>query len=278
MNRSLIGLKAGAALIAASLLAVGSAEACSVAAWSATNTTAAAGDVGGPAEGVRRYIGLCGLDADAVGKVVGENSPSNESIYRARFYFHPEITAGSAKIFSASGDDNATGGEVIGLTYNADGTLTLLGSGAEVASVNGLTSGNWYGVEITYRAGTELSMAVRGRADAVNTSAAASSGIPSANIGSHTLGFITSNGASGGGFQLDEFEASRSGDTAIGFRNRGDAVPDGTYNLQDIIAVLREARLGAAAAALGNADANEDGLVNLQDIIAVLRRVRTGSF
>jgi hypothetical protein len=279
MNRTLIGLKAGVGLLAASLLAVGTAQACSVAAWTASNTTAVGADSGGPAEGIRRYMGLCGLDTDTVGKVVAENSPENESIYRARFYFFPEITGGSAKIFSATASDNGAGGEVVGLSYNSNGTLSLLGNGSSVATVSGLTPGAWYGVEITYRANTELSMAVRGRADAVNGTAAASSGIPTGNIGSHTLGFVTSSGATGGGFQIDEFEASRSADTAIGFRARGDAAaPFGTYDLQDIISILREARIGAGAAALGNSDADEDGDIDLQDIIAVLRRVRSGSF
>jgi hypothetical protein len=275
MNRSLSGFKVGAALFAAGALLAGTAEACSITAWSATNTTAIAADAGGP-PAIRRYIGLCALDAGADGKVVAENSPDNETLYRARFYFYPEITAGSAKIFSATASDNGAGGEVIGLSYNANGTLTLLGSGASVATVTGLNPAFWYGIEVTYRSGNELSMTVSGGGGRVSSSAAAAAGIPTAGVGSHALGFMSGSGTAGGGFQFDEFEASRSADAAIGFRNRGDAIPDSVYDIFDVLAILNEFR--GQGLALGSSDAEEDGDVDIFDVLAVLTRFRTGSF
>ena len=264
------------ALIGAGSLAWSQAQACTVAAWTGTNTTASTADVGGTAQSIRRYYGLCGLNAASSGKVVGENSPNNETTYRVRFYFYPALTAGQAKIFSATTGDNGTGTEVIGLTYDSSGQVGVLANGSQVGTLSGLTPNRWYAIELTYLGGTSIAASLRGN-QTFTASTTITTNVPNSGIGSHTLGFISGTGASGT-FQFDEFEASRSATTAIGFLNRGDAVPDGTYDLQDVIAVLREFRLGASGQAQGNADANEDGTVDLQDVIAVLRRFRNGSF
>lgn len=258
------------ALAMAGSLAWSSAQACTVAAWTGTNTTATSSDVGASP---RRYYGLCGLNAASSGKAVGENSPNNETTYRARFYFYPGLTAGEAKMFSATSGDNGSGTEVLSVSYNANGNVTVAANGTTVATISGVTASRWHAVELTYIGGTSLAVSIRGN-QTFTGSSTVTTNVPNTGIGSHTLGFLTSNGASGS-FQFDEFEASRSSTTAIGFLNRGDAVPDGTYSIQDVVAVLLEVR---GTLAQGNADVNEDGLVNIQDVFSILRKVRLNEF
>lgn len=279
LNR-LKSLAACLVLAGAGLGAADTASACSVAAWTATNKTATDANAGGPAEGVRRYFGLCSLNANAANVVVGDNSPAGatETTYRARFYFFPNITAGSAKILSINAGENGTGAELVGLTFTAAGALQVaVNNSASTQSIAGLTPGKWYGVEVTYLANTSVRVDVAGNAGFTDTTTIAA-GVPATGVDSVTLGFISGAGTQGGAsIQFDEFESSRAA-TAIGFKPRGDAVPDNIYAIDDVVAVLREFRLGAAGAALGSPDADEDGVVSISDVVATLRRFRLGSF
>ncbi|HMN35836.1 MAG TPA: hypothetical protein PKE36_10625, partial [Chiayiivirga sp.] len=80
-------------LLAAALLVAlptSGAMACTISNWNGTNTAAAA-NTGGPAEGIARYSGVCGLAVDS-GKYVVDNTPGTEGTYRARFYVLTKAT------------------------------------------------------------------------------------------------------------------------------------------------------------------------------------------
>jgi hypothetical protein len=279
LNR-LKSLAACIVLAGAGLGVASNANACSVAAWTDTNKTATDANAGSPPT-VRRYYGLCGLNANAPGIVVGDNSPAGatETTYRARFYFFPNVTSGSAKILSINAGENGTGTELVGLTFTSAGALQVaVNGGATTQTINGLTNARWYGVEVTYIANTSVQVDVRGNKTFTGTTTIAA-GVPSTGVDSVTLGFITGAGTQGGAaIQFDEFESSRAG-TAIGFLPRGNArIESGTqsYTLLDVLDVLTEFRTGTLAQ--GNPDAEEDGDVDLLDVLAVLTRFRTGNF
>lgn len=274
LNR-LKSLAACLVLAGAGLGAADTASACSVAAWTATNKTATDANAGSPPT-VRRYYGLCGLTASAPNTVVGDNSPAGatETTYRARFYFFPNVPTGSAKILSVNAGENGTGTELVGLTYNSNGTLEVaVNGGASTSSVTGLTNARWYGVEVTYLAGTSVQVDVRGNKAFTGTTTVPSA--PATGVDSVTLGFISGTATS---IQFDEFESSRAA-TAIGFLPRGNArIESGVqaYTLFDVLDVLTEFRTGTLA--LGNSDVEEDGDVDLFDVLAILTRFRTGNF
>ncbi|MCB1552696.1 MAG: hypothetical protein KDJ14_02715 [Xanthomonadales bacterium] len=278
-SRTLKGLALGVAVCA--MAGTGVAEACSVAAWTAGNTTAAAANAGSPPT-FRRYYGLCGLTVSAASPVVvGDNSPAGaaETTYRSRFYFYTGLTAGSAVVFRASASDDNGGAEVLSLNYSSTGSLAYSVGGSTVATATGLAANKWYAVEISYVGGATYSISVRGN----QTYTFSNNGATAFNtgIGSHTLGIVSNTGAAGS-IQFDEFEASRA-TTAIGFYPRGNARVDGTgaiadqnYDIFDFIDAARE--LQTAVLASGNSDADEDGDVDVFDIIAIARRVQLGSF
>lgn len=281
LNR-LKSLAACVVLAGASLGVADTASACSVAAWTATNKTATDANAGGPAQGVRRYYGLCGLNATAAGIVVGDNSPqgATETTYRARFYFYPNITSGSANILSVNAGENGTGAALVGLNFTSAGVLNVLVNGAQAGSIQGagLKPNRWYGVEVTYIAGTSVRVDVRGNAT-FSDSLTITTGVPATGVDSVTLGFISGAGTqAGAAIQFDEFESSRAG-TAIGFLPRGNGrIESGTqeYTVFDVLDVLAEFRAGSLA--LGNSDVEEDGDVDVFDVLAVLARFRTGVF
>lgn len=285
MNRNSRTLKGLALSVAVCAMAgTGVAEACSVAAWTASNTNATnANAVQPPGAANFRYYGSCALRLDAASAplMVGDNSPAGaaETTYRARFYFFTGLTAGSAQIFRATSDDNNGGSEVLSLSLASSGSLTFAINGATVETIAGLAANRWYAVEISYVGGTSYSIDVRGN----RTFTASEAGATAVNtgIGSHSLGLISVAGAAGN-VQFDEFEASRA-TAAIGFYPRGNANIDGSgaiaeqqYTLFDVLDALTEFRTGTLSA--GNADAEEDGDVDLLDVLAILTRFRTGSF
>jgi len=274
LNR-LKSLAACLVLAGAGLAVADTASACSVAAWTATNKTATDANAGGPPT-VRRYYGLCGLNTTAAGTVVGDNSPAGatETTYRARFYFFPNVGAGSAKILSINAGENGTGAELVGLTYNNGALQVAVNNGATTQSITGLTNARWYGVEVTYLAGTSVQVDVRGNKTFTGTTTIAA-GVPATGVDSVTMGFISGTGTS---IQFDEFESSRAA-TPIGFLPRGNArIESGTqsYTIFDVVDVLTEFRTGTLS--LGNSDVEEDGDVDVFDVLAILTRFRTGSF
>lgn len=261
-------------LMAAALLMalpVGASFACTTTAWNGNTGAAAGAEAGGPVPatgGFARYSGSCALRT-GTGEFVTDNTPGGtgsgtEAVYRARFYVLTSST-GTAKIFSATAGDGNTGAEAVGVSYDA-GTGSFTFSGVTAPAVTGIIANRWYSVEIFHNtAGTpgSFTASVAGN----NGFTGSSTGTATATgIGSASLGMI-----SGGGNTLivDEFESTRSADTAIGRLCRGDANSNGSRDSGDSTQIRIEFLTNGATPAGGQPDCNEDGAVNSSDATCV---------
>lgn len=267
LNR-LKSLAACFALAGAGLGLAGNAAACSVAAWTATNTNATQANTGSRPT-VPTYAGLCALSVSTAGTVVADNSPSAETTFRARFYVRANMNAGNAVLFRATSEDNAGGTEVIRVTFEHPGTFRFHVGGADVGTITGASASQWFSVNIDYVAGTSFGASVGGP---VATSAPIS-GATAVNttIGSSTLGFISGTATFNAGqvIALDEFESSRAATGSIPRICVGDTNATGTRNIADAIRIRNDFLNPAATPAGGMADANENGVVNIADAIIV---------
>lgn len=258
-------------LLAAALLVAlptSGAMACTISNWNGTNTAAAA-NTGGPAEGIARYSGVCGLAVDS-GKYVVDNTPGTEGTYRARFYVLTKAT-GTVTIFKASASDNGGGASVIEVDYTGS-AFNFRSNGAAVGSgVAGIQANKWYSIEMLYVSGGNFTASVwgaGGTAEVGNVSGAAGTGT----VGSAVLGAVAgSTGAASLGF--DAFESTRSETTAIGRLCRGDANGDGNLNTFDRTMLNSELLSFGATLATGQPDTNEDGAINTFDRTALNTRI-----
>lgn len=272
-----------AKLIAASfaLAGIDAAMACSTTAWA--NTGSGGGEQGNPVEGqpdqgvnaVARYSGICGLRAPAAANYVRDVSPAAEPSYRARFYVYTGTTgAGEALVFRASDAGNAP---KIRVSYDSGAGAFKVYSPAASATVPGVLANRWYSVELNFaNSGTPgLRYTIRG----------ANSTTPLANdlaiagvagtdvIDTADLGWVDNvAGAPAGAITTDAFESRRN--TAIGRLCRGDADNNGSYGVQDRIAMTNEIlriQNGQTARALatGQPDCDENGSVGVTDRICV---------
>lgn len=261
-------------LMAAALLMalpVGASFACTTTAWNGNTGAAAGAEAGGPVPatgGFARYSGSCALRT-GTGEFVTDNTPGGtgsgtEAVYRARFYVLTSST-GAAKVFSATSGDGNTGTEAVGVTYDATaGSFTF--SGVTASAVTGITAGRWYSVELFHN--------TAGGAGSFTASVAGNNGFTGSStgtatatgIGSASLGMI-SGGA--GTLIVDEFESTRSADTAIGRLCQGDTNGSGTRTVADVVQIRNEALSAGASPAGGQPDANENGGVNVSDVVVV---------
>lgn len=261
-------------LMAAALLMalpVGASFACTTTAWNGNTGAAAGAEAGGPVPatgGFARYSGSCALRT-GTGEFVTDNTPGGtgsgtEAVYRARFYVLTSST-GTAKVFSATAGDGNTGAEAVGVSYDATaGSFTF--SGVTASAVTGITAGRWYSVELFHN--------TAGGAGSFTASVAGNNGFTGSStgtatatgIGSASLGMI-SGGA--GTLIVDEFESTRSADTAIGRLCQGDTNGSGTRTVADVVQIRNEALSAGASPAGGQPDANENGGVNVSDVVVV---------
>lgn len=260
-------------LLAAALLVAlptSGAMACTISNWNGTNTAAAA-NTGGPAEGIARYSGVCGLAVDS-GKYVVDNTPGTEGTYRARFYVLTKAT-GTVTIFKASAGDNGSGASVIevdytGSAFNFRQNGTAVGSG-----VTGIQADRWYSIEVFYKANTSFSASVWGAGGTTEVGNVSSATAGAGTVGSVVLGAVSgSTGSASLGF--DAFESTRSESTAIGRLCRGDANNSNTISSADASAIITEYLGGALAS--GQPDANESGGVTAADASVVMNLFLNG--
>jgi hypothetical protein len=262
-------LLAGALLAA---LPMGGALACTTGAWNGGATSATAGD---PDAGIARYSGNCGLEVAASGNGhVTDNSPANETDYRARFYVFTGTASGNPVIFRATDADGAAGTALVEITYDTAANAFDFSSGSATGTAGGISDNRWYAIEFYYDAGNAITASVKG-AGSDTPSAVTFSGAPAAgSINSARLGALTAATAADT-MKFDEFESTRSTTTAIGFLCRGDANGDGAIGVGDAIQVGNEF---AGSLASGQPDCNEDGAVGVGDAICVGNRfAATGS-
>ncbi len=261
-------------LMAAALLMalpVGASFACTTTAWNGNTGAAAGAEAGGPLAstgGFARYSGDCALRTGA-GEFVTDNTPGGtgsggESVYRARFYV---LTSGTGKVFSATTGDSNGGAEVVGVTF--DGSAFTF-SGATGVSPIPATANRWYSVEISHNSGGAFSAVVQGNGGATATTQSGTSA--AASVGSASLGLLAGTGS----MIVDEFESTRSADTAIGRLCPGDTNASGTYSATDLARIRNEILTILSASPVlagGQPDANESGGVTATDISVVRAKI-----
>lgn len=262
-------------LAAAMLMALpfAAAEACSKNAWLG-NATAAAGVLAsgpelpaGNASKIARYSGKCAMRASA-GQFVTDNTPNAEGTYRARFYVY--TGNGNGKFFSATAGEDASGAEIVGISFNGS-AFTFTGP-TGVGTVPAVAN-RWYSIEFLHQTGAGFTASVQGNAATTATTVSGTSA--TGTVGSAALGFI---GTGTGSFLADEFESTRSATTAIGRKCRGNANgTDTIISLADRIQINNEINgaLTGTGVAPGQPDFNEDGIVSLADRTLVAQIIST---
>lgn len=255
------------------------AEACSKNAWLG-NATAAAGVLAsgpelpaGNANKIARYSERCAMRA-TTGQFVTDNTPNAEGTFRARFYVY--TGTGNGKFFSATAGDDASGAEVVGISFN--GSAFSFSGPTGVATVPGVAS-RWYSIEFVKEPGGAFSASVQGNGATTATTVTGTGA--TGTISSAALGFI---GPGAGFFLADDYVSTRSATTAIGRKCRGNAVATDTIiNIQDRIAINNEilGQTAGTGVASGQPDINEDGVISIQDRIqvnAIITGGQGGSF
>jgi len=255
------------------------AEACSKNAWLGNPSAAAGALASGPelpagnANKIARYSGKCAIRTSA-GQFVTDNTPNAEGTYRARFYVY--TGNGNGKFFSATAGEDASGAEVVGISFN--GSAFSFSGPTGVATVPGVAN-RWYSIEFVKEPGGAFSASVQGNGATTATTVTGTGA--TGTVSSAALGFI---GTGTGAFLADEFESTRSATTAIGRKCRGNAVATDTIiNIQDRIAINNEilGQTAGTGVASGQPDINEDGVISIQDRIqvnAIITGGQGGSF
>ena len=263
-------LLAGALLAA---LPMGGALACTTSAWTNTATTTA---VAGSPGAVARYAGECGLQPAGATPWVLDNSPTNETDYRARFYVFTGTATGSPVIFQATDTDGGTGAVVAQVTYDAANGQFDFSSGAASGSANGIQANKWYSVEIYFDSGNALSATVGGGNTNALTNVSITGTAAAGTVNSAKLGAV-SGGSATTTMRFDEFESTRSTTTGIGRLCRGDADASGQVQIPDVVLALVEF-LPPKPLNSGQPDCDENGVVDLSDAtcIALLALPPTG--
>lgn len=243
------------------------AQACSIAAWSNAATTTAQATT--PAGG-GRYSGSCAAVIASAGanSFVVDNSPTNETSYRARFYiFTGDLGGSEADVFQAQ---NASNANIVRVTYTTGTGLRFYVNGASGGNSVGTipaVANRWYGVEVRWANNGTFTAIARGNAEAAPAQPQINvTGFSNAadRIETARLGILTTTGVTGG-VRFDDFDSRRT--TDIGFIVRGDANNSGGLSIADAVAVRNEAN--GAGLAPGQADCNENGSVNISDAICI---------
>lgn len=243
------------------------AQACSLAAWSNAGTTTAQATT---PDGNGRYSGSCAAVIAAPGpnSFVVDNSPTNETSYRARFYIYTGNLAGAeADVFQAQ---NASNANIVRVTYTNGTGFRFYVNGANGGASLGTipaVAGRWYGVEVRWANNGTFSAIARGNAQPAPPQPQISvTGFSNAadRIETARLGILTTTGVTGG-IRLDDFDSRRT--TDIGFLLRGDANGNGETNIGDAVRVAIE--VGGGGLSPGPADCNENGIVNVGDAVCI---------
>ena len=261
----------GAAILGA--MAFTSANACSISAWSADTVGVVATDAVEPsiALGQNRYSARCGLRVigAASAKYVQDNTPTNATTYKARFYFYTGATlvdTGAAGFFYLARD--GAGAPLIRLALTGGNIqTTLAGSAAAIPNIPVVAS-KYYSVELEWAQGAAapFSIKVQGAGAATPTTQTTTANTTGLVLKDVRLGL---SAASTGTAYFDEYDSRRT--TAPGRLLKCDANNDGLVAVADRIVINNEI-LGTAIA-IGQPDGNEDGLVSVADRIQVNNKI-----
>jgi hypothetical protein len=275
----------GSALAIAMAIGANAASACSVDAWSVRNNVGPA-DAGEPtATGdFPRYSGRCALKVNASNKFVQDNTPNNETSYRARFYYMTGNVTGETDIFQAR---NTSGTNIIRITHDGNVLRFYVNNGPAPAQVT-VADNRYYSIEFAWTAGTvappttgTFTATVTGNSgnNAANSVAGTVNytGLNNAadSITEARLGVIAGpvpgvNAAGEAAVYFDEFDSRRT--TNPGRLCRGDANGSGQITAGDRSAVTAE--LGSSPTlAAGQPDCNESGSVTSADRSCITQRL-----
>ncbi len=257
----------GAAIFSA--MAFTGANACSISAWSAVDSVGVvAADAGAP-PAFSRYSALCGLRVvgAATAKYVQDNTPTNATSYKARFYIFTGSTlvdTGAAGFFYLARD--GAGANLIRLALTGGNIqTTVTGSAAAIPAIP-VAAGKYYSVELEWAQGAAapFSIKVQGASAATPTTQTTTTNNAAGVLKDVRLGL---SAASTGTAFFDEYDSRRT--TAPGRLCRGDANGDKAINIFDRGTVnqdlLAQAGSPGSNLAAGQPDCTEDGTVNIFD-------------
>jgi len=230
--------------------------ACTTDNWSNVGGNVSVGDPA--ADGIPRYSGICAMQVET-GSVgfVQDDSPGGIDRIVARFYVLAD-TDSDGVIYRGLGSGGAT---LFDVELDSTGTVTLESGGATATGQG--QPGSWNSIELDWNAADgNMSLVVNGGEG--DTTSFSSAG----DLQSVRLGYVNGAG-SPGTLTFDAYESRRS--TEVGRLLVGDATPDGSVGITDVVATLNEA-VGVTADSLasGQPDCNEDGDVGIADVICVL--------
>ena len=258
----------GAAIFSA--MAFTGANACSISAWSPTDSVGVVAADSGEAPAFSRYSARCSLRVvgAATAKYVQDNTPTNATSYKARFYLNtgsPLVDTGAAGFFYLARD--GAGAPLIRLALTGGNIqTTVTGSAAAIPPIPVVAS-RYYSVEIEWAQGAAapFSIKVQGAGAAGPTTQTTTTNNTTGVLKDVRLGL---SAASTGTAFFDEYDSRRT--TAPGRLCRGDSNNNGAIQFADAQQIVGE--LGGTLAA-GQPDCNENGLIQFSDAQCVVSRV-----
>jgi len=263
----------GAAIFSA--VAFTGANACSISAWSATDSVGVVAADSGEAPAFSRYSGRCSLRVvgAAGAKYVQDNTPTNATGFKARVYVLPSAaplvdTGAGGFVFLAR---DGAGANLIRIALTG-GNLqtTVTGSAAAIPAIP-VTAGRYYSIELEWAQGAAapFSIKVQGAGEATPVVQTTTTNNAAGVLKDVRLG-LSAN--STGTVFFDEYDSRRT--TAPGRLCRGDATNNGLIQGNDRVAISNEI---AGTLAPGQPDATENGLVQGNDRVAVSNLILAGA-
>ena len=259
----------GAAIISA--MAFTGANACSISAWSATDSVGVVAADSGEAPAFSRYSARCSLRVvgAATAKYVQDNTPTNATSYKARFYIFTGSTlvdTGPAGFFYLARD--GAGANLIRLSLTGGNIqATVTGSAAAIAPIP-VAASKYYSVELEWAQGAAapFSIKVQGAGAPTAITQTATTNNAAGVLKDVRLGL---SAASTGTAFFDEYDSRRT--TPPGRLLKCDANNDLIISIADRVFINNEI-LGVSLAT-GQPDANEDGVVSVADRVQVNNRI-----
>ncbi len=255
----------GAAIFSA--VAFTGANACSISAWSATDSVGVVAADSGEAPAFSRYSGRCSLKATgaATAKYVQDNTPTNATSYKARFYIFTGTTLAdtSAGGFVYLARDGA-GANLIRIALTGGNLQTTVTGAAGAIAAIPVVASKYYSVELEWAQGAAapFSIKVQGAGEDTATTRTTTTNNAAGVLKDVRLG-LSAN--STGTVFFDEYDSRRT--NAPGRLCRGDANGNKLIQGTDRVAISNEVNgLGLAS---GQPDANENGLVQGNDRVVV---------
>jgi len=264
----------GAAIFSA--VAFTGANACSISAWSAVDSVgvvaADAGEpINSPPNGFKRYSARCGLRVVGGGtaKYVQDNTPTNATSYKARFYVFTGTTLADTTTngFVYLARDGA-GANLIRIALTGGNLITTVtGSAGAIAPIP-VVADKFYSVEIEWAQGaaSPFSIKVQGAGAPTAVTQTTTTNNAAGVLKDVRLGL--SAGSTGTVF-FDEYDSRRT--TAPGRLLKCDANNDGLVAIGDRVVINNE--ILNLSLATGQPDANEDGIVSVADRVQVNNKI-----